>query len=183
MSTGPEGRCEPARLRNQKEFNNSLCSSLTTGLRQQCKQRQMTSGLPTRTCVWLASSVADDWIFIFQLGSGSEKQGASGWLSSPLLLDLEADGPVPDSATEQLCDLDQVTEFPRTSVFAHTNVCVCVLVAQLCLTLCDPTDCSPPDSSVYGILQAKIPERVAMPFFRGSSWHKDGTRDSCIVGR
>ena len=76
--------------------------------------------------MWLASSVADDWIFIFQLGSGGEKQGAAGWLSSPLLLDLEADGPVPDSATEQLCDLDQVTEVPRTSVFAHTNVCVCV---------------------------------------------------------
>ena len=34
-------------------------------------------------------------------------------------------------------------------------VCMCVLVAQTCPTLCDPTDCSPPSSSVHGILQAK----------------------------
>ena len=39
-----------------------------------------------------------------------------------------------------------------------------VLVAQLCLTLCDPIDCSLPDSSVHGILQARILEWVAIPF-------------------
>ena len=44
-----------------------------------------------------------------------------------------------------------------------------VIVAQLCLTLCDPMDCSPPGSSVCGILQAKILEWVAIPFSRGSS--------------
>ena len=33
-----------------------------------------------------------------------------------------------------------------------------VSVAQSCLTLCDPMDCSPPGSSVHGILQARIPE-------------------------
>ena len=32
-----------------------------------------------------------------------------------------------------------------------------------------PTDCSPPGSSVHGILQARIPEWVAIPFSRGSS--------------
>ena len=32
--------------------------------------------------------------------------------------------------------------------------------AQLFLTLCDPTDCSPPGSSVHGILQARILERL-----------------------
>ena len=46
-------------------------------------------------------------------------------------------------------------------------VCVCVLVVQLCLTLCDPMDCSLPGSSVYGILQARILEWVAIPFFKG----------------
>ena len=40
---------------------------------------------------------------------------------------------------------------------------------QSCLTLCDPMDCSPPDSSVHGILQAGIPDLVAMPSSRGSS--------------
>ena len=35
---------------------------------------------------------------------------------------------------------------------------------QLCLALCDLMDCSPPGSSVHGILQARILEWVAMPF-------------------
>ena len=42
-------------------------------------------------------------------------------------------------------------------------------VTQSCLTLCDPMDCSPPGSSVHGILQARILEWVALFFFRGSS--------------
>ena len=42
--------------------------------------------------------------------------------------------------------------------------CVCVLVAQLCLTLCYPMDCNLPDSSVYGILQARVLEWVAIAF-------------------
>ena len=42
--------------------------------------------------------------------------------------------------------------------------CVCVLVTQLCPTLCDPMDCSPPGPSVRGILQARILERIAIPF-------------------
>ena len=37
-------------------------------------------------------------------------------------------------------------------------------IAQLCLTLCDPMDCSPPGFSVHGILQARILEWVAIPF-------------------
>ena len=40
----------------------------------------------------------------------------------------------------------------------------------MCLTLCNPMDCSLPGSSVHGILQARILECVAMPFSRGSSW-------------
>ena len=52
-------------------------------------------------------------------------------------------------------------------------VCVCVLFAQSCLTLCDPMDCSPPGSSVRGIFQARILEWVAMPFSRGSSQPRD----------
>ena len=48
-------------------------------------------------------------------------------------------------------------------------------VAQLCLTVCDPMDCSPPGSSVHGILQSRILEWVAMPFSRGSSSPRVGT--------
>ena len=48
-------------------------------------------------------------------------------------------------------------------------ICNKVLVAQLC----DPMVCSPPGSSVHGILQARIPEWVASPFSRGSSQPRD----------
>ena len=40
-------------------------------------------------------------------------------------------------------------------------------VAQSCPTLCDPVNCSPPGSSVLGILQARILEWVAMPLLQG----------------
>ena len=54
---------------------------------------------------------------------------------------------------------------------------------QSCLTLCDPVDCSPPDSSVHGILQARILEWVAISFSRGSSQPRDQTWVSRIAGR
>ena len=50
---------------------------------------------------------------------------------------------------------------------------VCVLVTQSCPTLCDPVDCSPPGSSVHGIVQARILECVAISFSRGSSQTRD----------
>ena len=58
-----------------------------------------------------------------------------------------------------------------------------MLVAQLCLTLCDPMDHRPPGSSVHGISQARIPEWVAIPFTRGSYWPKNWTWVFCIVRR
>ena len=58
-----------------------------------------------------------------------------------------------------------------------------VLVAQSCLTLCDPMDCSPPGSSFHGILQARVLEWGAIPFARGSSQPRDHTRVFCIAGK
>ena len=52
---------------------------------------------------------------------------------------------------------------------------VCMLVAQSCLTFCDPMDCSPPDLSVHGLLQARILEWVVIPFSTGSSQPRDQT--------
>ena len=43
------------------------------------------------------------------------------------------------------------------------GVLVVVLVTQLWPTLCDPMDCSPPASSVHGILQARILEWLPFP--------------------
>ena len=47
--------------------------------------------------------------------------------------------------------------------------CSCSLVAKLYPTLCDPLNCRLPGSSIHGISHARILERVAMSFFRGSS--------------
>ena len=64
----------------------------------------------------------------------------------------------------------------------HTRAC---MSAQLCLTLRALMDCSPPGSSIHGILQARIPEWVAVSFSRGSSQPRDRTRVSCVscIGR
>ena len=58
---------------------------------------------------------------------------------------------------------------------------VCVLVAQSCQTLCDLMDCSPPGSSVLGILQARKLEWIVIPFSRGSPQPRYLTWVSCIA--
>ena len=64
-------------------------------------------------------------------------------------------------------------EFPMSPALAGgfytTSTTWGALCAQSCPTLCDPVDGIPPGSSVHGILQTRILERVAMPFSRGSS--------------
>ena len=55
-------------------------------------------------------------------------------------------------------------------------------VVQSFPTLCNPTDCSLPGSSVHGILQARILEWVGVPFSKGSSYPRDWTQVSHIVG-
>ena len=57
---------------------------------------------------------------------------------------------------------------------------LCAKSPQSCLTLCDPIDCSLPDSSVHGIPQARILEWVAVLSSRGSSQPRDQTHISCI---
>ena len=47
---------------------------------------------------------------------------------------------------------------------------------------CNPMDCSPPGSSVHGILQARILEWVAISFSRRSFQPKDRTQVSCVAG-
>ena len=69
-------------------------------------------------------------------------------------------------------------------VLPHSLASVsCVVVALSCPALCDPKDCSPPGSSVHGILQTSILEWVASSFSRGSSQCRDQTRVSQIAGR
>ena len=68
-------------------------------------------------------------------------------------------------------------------IYVYRNVCVhAYQVAQLCLTLYDPMDCSPPGSSVQKLFQARILEWVALSSSMGSFWPRNWTHTSvsCI---
>ena len=74
----------------------------------------------------------------------------------------------------------------RDKTFHQKKISVCAKSLQSCPTLSDPMDCRAPDSSVHGILQARILEWVSVPFFRGSSRLRDRNWISCgssIAGR
>ena len=58
-----------------------------------------------------------------------------------------------------------------------------MLIAQTCPTLCDPMDCSLPDSPVHGICQARTLEWVAIPFSRGSTLSRNQTGVSLPASR
>ena len=60
------------------------------------------------------------------------------------------------------------------------HACMRAKSLQSCLTLCEPVDCTPPGSSVRGILQARILEWVAISSSRGSSRPRDRTRVTCV---
>ena len=57
----------------------------------------------------------------------------------------------------------------------------CAKSLQLCLTLCDPMDQSPPSFSVHGIHQARVLEWIAIHSSKGSSQPRDQTWVSCLL--
>ena len=63
----------------------------------------------------------------------------------------------------------------------YRRACMPARSLQLCLTLCDPIDGSLLDSSVHGILQARILEWAAKPSCRESSRPRDHTHISCLL--
>ena len=77
--------------------------------------------------------------------------------------------------------------YPVADIFyvakSFSVACVCALLLYSCLTLCDPTDCSPSGSSVHGILHAWTLEWAAISFSKGSSWPRDWTQIANIAGR
>ena len=82
----------------------------------------------------------------------------------------------------EMCSMEEVSLISRFQCIFFLKVKK-VFVAQLCPILCDPINCSPPGSSVHGILQARILEWVAIPFSRGSFRPRDQTLVSHIAGR
>ena len=65
-----------------------------------------------------------------------------------------------------------------SSFLIMSSLCVCVC-AHACVLSCDPNGCSPPGSSVHGVLQARILEQAATPSSRGSFQPRDRTCVSC----
>ena len=76
---------------------------------------------------------------------------------------LRASGPFTSGAVTGRRDKTQ------EALHESTQHAVLRLAARLCLTLCNPMDCSPPGSSVHGVLQVRILEWGAMACSRGSS--------------
>ena len=84
--------------------------------------------------------------------------------------------------TLSVSSVDPWSSFSPGHGLSLPTVKVKVLVTQLCPTLSGPMDCSPPGSSVHGILQARILEWIAISFSRGSSWLRDLIHVSCTAG-
>ena len=61
-------------------------------------------------------------------------------------------------------------------LYMDVYTCMHAKSLESCPTLCDCMNCSPPGSSVHGILQARTVEWVAMPSSRGSSPPRDRSR-------
>ena len=72
---------------------------------------------------------------------------------------------------------------PRMCVCSQCLACVCAHMLQLCLTICDPMNYSPPGFSIHGTPKARLLEWISMPFSRGSSWPRAWTLISFITGR
>ena len=64
-------------------------------------------------------------------------------------------------------DIFDITCTSLSFAFQFFHITVICMHAQLCLTLWDPMDCSPPGSPVHGISQARILKGMAISFSRG----------------
>ena len=98
-------------------------------------------------------------------------------------------GSAPGPTSSLLCHLEptplslHVLIHKMETVASSLKGCLMGFFTQSYLTLCDPTDCSPPGSSVHGILQDRILEWVAISFSGGSSPPRDLTQVSRVAGR
>ena len=86
---------------------------------------------------------------------------------------------------EELTSYHQPEEFGKDQqeITVHMVYQVKALVTQSCSILHDPMNFSLPGSSIYGFLQARILEWVAISFSRGSSQPRVRTEVSCIASR
>ena len=149
---------------------------------------QMQALLPGFQCP-VASGARGDTTSTPAPPQGRNPPGAPGTCKSP----EQRHWPRQESGRPCLDLLRQVLQsgpiYPPTHRHTHTHTthpslfscCLC-LVTRWCPILCNPMDCSPPGSSVHGILQARILEWVAISFSRGYSQPRDRTQVSCMAG-
>ena len=121
------------------------------------------------------------------LGEMESLEGASaklvGVFSSDLPL-LGQTGHIGGTSSRRLVRLPLCSVRPQTSPCLPSLVrgsCVRAKLLQSDSTLCDPVDCSPPGSSVHGILLARILEWVATSFSRGYFRPRDQTCLLCLL--
>ena len=69
------------------------------------------------------------------------------------------------------------------TAWSTTGAVLCSLVTKSCLTLCNLMNCSPPDSAVHGILQARLWGGLPFPSPKVSSQPRDRADVSCSAGR
>ena len=99
------------------------------------------------------------------------------FISNPKLPIHPSPIPLP-LGTEQFCSLCRWVFL----CLVDTVCAVLCLVAQLCLTFCDPMDCSLPGSSVHRDSPARILELISMSSSGGSSQPSNQTQVSCTAG-
>ena len=103
---------------------------------------------------------------------------------SPVLMLVKAFVDVVTPASGDAWEMGDTLKGWKLLTLAVKGFCYCCsFVTTSCLTLWDPTDCSPLGSSVHGILQATILKWVVISFSRGSSWSRNQTHISCIGRR
>ena len=102
-------------------------------------------------------------------------------LLRPYFLSLEGTMHAPGGGQRNTTTLfrQDLVFISTSSSWFSKDMCTCMRGLH-CVCLCDPMGCSPPSSSLHGVFQASIPEWVTISFSRGSSWHRDRTRVSCI---
>ena len=99
-------------------------------------------------------------------------------------VDVSLSRDLPNPGIEPGSPALQVDSLPSEPPGKHIcQLCMHAKLLNLCLTLCNTMDCSPPGSSAHGFLQARILKWVTLPSSRGSSQPRDQAHISCIADR
>ena len=95
---------------------------------------------------------------------------------------------IPSLFLSSLLSLPFLFQLIKQKLHTHINIRETIYESEhvSCSVTSDslwPMDCSPPGSSIHGILQERILEWVAIPFPRQPSWPWDQAQVSCIASR